>query len=130
MSFMPRYANLIIQGLKSVEFRKTRFKREVSHIVMYSGAPEMKIIGIIETEGYEEDTPSSLWKRFHKEGGISKEDFMNYYGAASKGTAIKIAKCIPLKKHLKLSAIKQDLRPPQSFIYVDEGVLSKLIPRN
>ena len=79
MSIQPKYANLIAQGHKQVEFRKTRFTREISHILLYSTAPEMKVIGIIETDGCVLAPPLSLWERFSSIGGITKEEFIKYY---------------------------------------------------
>jgi predicted transcriptional regulator len=61
LSIRPEYAEAILNGTKRVEFRRTRFSRDVSFIVIYATQPVGKVVGWFEVDGIETSTPGE-WR--------------------------------------------------------------------
>lgn len=51
ISIRPRYAHAILDGRKTVEFRKRRLAEDVTHVVIYSTRPDRAVIGFFELGG-------------------------------------------------------------------------------
>jgi predicted transcriptional regulator len=45
MSIHPQYADAILRGDKTVEFRKRGFSHPVSHVLIYATAPRKLVLG-------------------------------------------------------------------------------------
>ena len=46
LSIKPEYTNRILEGSKKYEFRRSVAKRKVDRILIYSTAPEMKVVEV------------------------------------------------------------------------------------
>jgi predicted transcriptional regulator len=126
LSIHPRFAEAILSGEKLVEFRRTRFSRRVSHIVIYATKPVGMVVGWFEVEGIESRHPDELWGKFRHCGGIAESDFRAYYSGRSTGHAIRVRTPWRLPKAAPLKAVCRDLRPPQSFAYLRPGSARRL----
>lgn len=118
LSIKPKYADLIFEGLKKYEFRRSIFKNtEVKTIVVYSSSPVQKVIGEFEIESILNDDLAILWKETKNYAGIDKKYFDEYFINKEKGYAIKIKKT---RKYRKPLCLRHDfnLLPPQSFLYL------------
>lgn len=122
----PKFADSIISGEKKVEFRKVRFRKEVSHVIIYASSPVKKILGYFEVSYIDEDTPEKLWSRYKDVGGIVYEEFKDYYSTTEKGVVIGVGKVCTLESPLPLSVINQSLTAPQSFFYLSADALKQL----
>lgn len=121
LSIKPKYANAIIEGTKSVEFRKTTFKRSgINKVYIYSSHPEKKIIGYFYIEDIFIEHPEKLWEQYGSEGAIKQKDFFDYYKNKKVGYCIKIKKAEKLKKPLDPKTLIQNFTAPQSFVYASE----------
>lgn len=127
LSIHPRFAEAILSGEKRVEFRRTRFSRNVSHVVIYATKPVGKVVGWFEVAGIESRHPDELWGKFQHCGGIAEPDFRAYYSGRSTGHAIRVRKTCRLPKAAPLKAVCRDLRPPQSFAYLRPGSARRLL---
>ena len=120
LSIKPKYVQSIFTGTKSFEFRKTLFKnRAVRKALIYSSAPQKKIVGSFEIGKIIKKNPIKLWKICKFKAGISKEEFFKYFKGKEKGYAIEI---LSVKKFIKkVDPYKEfpGFRPPQSFYYFD-----------
>jgi predicted transcriptional regulator len=126
----PCYADPILAGLKRVEFRKRPFRREVSHVVVYSSSPVQRVVGFFEILGIEEDSPEQLWRRFSGVGYIDKEDYDRYFAQSSRGVAIRVGQVHTFQEPFALGELGRGLRVPQSYAYLNPKVLSKLRSRS
>ncbi len=64
MSIKPKYAMQILNGTKTFEYRKNRFRRQnIDSIVIYATSPVMKVIGEVQLVGVLEDEPEIIGKR-------------------------------------------------------------------
>lgn len=120
LSIKPQYADLIFDGTKKFEFRRTIFKNEeIKTIVVYASSPVQKVIGEFEIETILNDDLAKLWKQTKDYAGIDKAYFFEYFINKEKGYAIKIKKA---KKYRNPLCLKEDfkLSPPQSFLYLND----------
>lgn len=127
LSIKPIYAEYILSGCKTVEFRKTGFDSNVSHAVLYVSSPTKLIMGYFSIAGILRNHPSKLWEYCGESGYISHDSFNNYYKNNESGIAIKIANAYELEKPIKLEELRTDLFPPQSFSYLEKSDFDKLL---
>lgn len=120
----PIYASAIVEGRKRVEFRKTRFRRRVTHVAIYASTPVQRIIAIFRVAEFEHGNPEHLWARHHAVGAISIDDFNTYYADLEIGIAIHIADVLPLASPVRLQTLR--VRAPQSFRYLTAAETARL----
>jgi predicted transcriptional regulator len=129
MSIHPKFAALILTGQKRVEFRKTRFASDVSHVIIYATNPIKRVIGFFTVKGIKEGRPNDLWRRHHRHGGIELESFQAYYGERDNGIAIEVGEVFGLRRPKRLSVLADNLVPPQSFRYLPPATVEMLGPK-
>ncbi|MGI5819540.1 MAG: ASCH domain-containing protein [Armatimonadota bacterium] len=123
LALHPRYAEAIFNGNKKVEFRRRSFRREVSHVVIYSTKPVAGITGVFSVEAVEKAPPAQLWARYADVAGLSESSFLSYYHGAESGVAIEVGDCRALDHPVDLSALPGDVCAPQSFRYITQDEL-------
>lgn len=120
LSIKPIFVNEIIAGKKLYEYRKQLFKHtEIRTIVVYASSPVCKIVGEIEIEDILEDRPDVIWKKTKCKSGVSSSFFFDYFKDKEIAYAIKIARFTKYKNPLSLEDLKEGMKPPQSFCYID-----------
>lgn len=125
MSVHPRYAHAILDGRKAVEFRKRPLASDVSHVVVYSTAPDQKVLGYFEIDKQVELSPEALWEQYGNRGLIEKEAFFSYYEGRATGVGILVKRVFRCEQSRSLSDIGV-ATPPQSFQYLSEDALQVL----
>jgi|SRR5690554_328575 len=123
LSIKPIYANAILKGVKTVEFRKRVFKKNVDKIFIYSSSPTKMIVGYFTFSNIVEDTPENLWKTFQKVGGISKDDFFEYYKETEKGFGIVIKELVKFEVEKDPIEFIENFTAPQSYVYLEREKL-------
>lgn len=118
LPIQPRFARSIMTGEKKVEFRKVRFRNQVSHIVVYSSSPIQKILGYFEVSYVDENSPKELWARYNAEAGMFQDEFEAYYASSTLGIAIGIGNIYPLRNPVPLRRLDESLTAPQGFVYL------------
>jgi len=127
LAIKPRFANAIMAGEKTVEFRKTRFRDQVSRVVVYASSPMQRIIGYFDVSHVDEDAPAALWERYADRGSITEDELMAYYADCDTGVAIGVGQAVPLAKPVPLRKLKRSLTVPQSFFYLDEKAVDRVL---
>jgi len=118
LSIKPVYANAILSGEKTVEFRKNGIPIEVKTIVLYSTQPEQKIVGYFDIKCCEVAPPSELWEKYGKFGHISFDDFNSYYKGKNWGKCFLVEGVYKFKRSIPLNRCKSFSKSPQSFAYL------------
>jgi predicted transcriptional regulator len=118
MSIHPRYAGLILSGRKRVEFRRTRFRASVSHVLIYETAPVQRVTGFFEVAAVIEAAPQAIWQRFAPVAGIDHAAFSSYFAGRRIATAIEVGRVVSLSQHVSLTSFEPKPVVPQSFRYV------------
>ena len=122
LSIHPSHAEAILDGRKTVEFRRSSFPAAARFVVIYATAPVRRIIGWFEVEGIERGSPAALWRRHRDSGGIDDATFKRYFDACETGAAIQVQRATRLDEPVVLTEVSPDLRhPPQSFRYLDRA---------
>ena len=69
LSVKPKFANLIVEGCKLVELRRSIPARPVGTIAIYSSSPTQCIVALADVRKTIEASPSKLWVIAKEHGG-------------------------------------------------------------
>lgn len=120
ISIKPNYADKILNGKKHFEYRKTIFKKtDIKKVLIYATAPVGKIIGEFEIDQIISNSPNQVWEETKHYSGISEDFFNEYFKGRSVAHAIKIANVKAYKTPISLNELKEGLKAPQSFVYIN-----------
>lgn len=117
ISINPKYVEEILNGNKKYEYRKTKCKRSINKIIIYSTSPTMKVVGEATVEKILEDSPKTIWMKTKDYSGVDIESFNQYYKNKEKAVAYKLKDVKEYEKPRELSSygIKN---APQSYVYI------------
>lgn len=124
----PFFVKAILEGRKSVEFRRRPFGQEVSDIVVYATSPIQRIVAFFSVSHVTEGHPEEVWRRFGAQGGVSREDYDAYYQGSERAVAIGIGD-LALTDPLGLGDLSPSLRVPQSYCYLPAWIFQLLRER-
>ena len=119
LSIKPEYTNRILEGSKKFEFRRSVAKRKVDRILIYSTAPEMKVVAMVEVIGVMKDSPKRLWEKTRTYAGISRPKFMDYYANRSVAYAYQLGELQKFDTPKTLAEYGISAAP-QSFVYIEK----------
>ena len=119
LSLLPVYAEAIINGTKTIEFRRKIFSRDIQKIYIYSSAPAKMILGYFTIKEFIADTPENLWERFSTIGGIEKKAFFEYFNETEKGFGIVIDQVIEFENSIDPIDFIKDFHERGTYIYLD-----------
>lgn len=119
ISIKPKYVNAIIEGKKTVEFRKKIFSDSVRQVFIYSSYPEKRIVGYFMVATIRKDSPSSLWGKYKDVGCISKEDFCKYFKNSKIGYGIEIKELTLFSEKIDALQFDKEFKAPQSYCYIN-----------
>lgn len=116
LSIKPEFADAIMSGEKTVEFRRWKFTPHAEHVVIYSSQPVQKVVGYFQIAGIERASKTTLWEKYGECGAISRSDLFAYLDNVSSALAIRVGPCWMLRKGVSLRGIANCA--PQSFAYL------------
>lgn len=113
------YANMMYDGSKLFEYRRNIFRPTVERIYIYETAPVSMITGVINVDSILRAPLHKLWEMTQERGGISREQFNQYFAGRGYGHAIKVGTPSPCRYYRPepLSAMGINYTP-QSFVYI------------
>ena len=123
LSIKPEFANMIFEGDKKFEFRRSIFKnKDVSKVIVYASSPISKVIGEFEIGEILFKDLGSLWDETKEFSGITEDYFYNYFIGKENGFALEVKK---FKRYKKELCIRESFGkvPPQSFAYLKESTM-------
>jgi predicted transcriptional regulator/ribosomal protein S18 acetylase RimI-like enzyme len=119
MSLKPEFAELILRGHKTIEFRRKFSKKyQGASIVFYVTQPVKRFMFMAVIEQVDHQQKTRLWNTHKHHGGISEDLFDRYFAGTDFGYAIKLSNIRNIPNQLDLKRAQQiypQLRPPQSF---------------
>jgi len=119
LSIKPKFCEKIINGDKSVEFRRRIFNaNKIKSVYMYSTSPIKKIVGTFKIDSIVVGSPIELWRKFKQFSGIDEYEFFQYFGLRKMGFAIKIKAVEPYDPPIDPHTIIPNFIPPRSFRYI------------
>jgi len=117
MSIHPNYIDLILSGQKTIEYRKTCPREQVGKILLYATNPVKRIVAEADCGKILKMPPKILWKHTQDQGGISDEEYKNYFkghivGAGIELMNVKVYDDPQMLHHYGIG------RAPQSWMYI------------
>ena len=122
LSVKPAYANLLVDGIKTIELRR-KFPVDLASGVkclIYSSSPTQKIIGECKIHKVEKLKIKDLWKATSIEAMISWEDCKSYFIGSEYGYAIHVYAAYRYPTEMPLSQLGKDILAPQSYRYLPQ----------
>lgn len=127
LSIKPNYADLILAGTKTVEFRRAWAAEKVDAIAIYASAPIQKIVGIAQVSDVVATKPSRLWDYCKKRGGgLTRSELFDYMDGKAEGFAVLLHDVKQFYEGIPPSHVIPDFSPPQSFRYMTASEVRKL----
>lgn len=127
LSIKPKYADLILAGDKTVEFRRVWAAEFVNTIVLYASAPVQKIVGFVEVSEVVAERPSKLWDYSRtRGGGLTRAELFAYLEGKASGFAILLGEVARFDRGIAPSRLIANFSPPQSFRYMTASEVKKL----
>jgi predicted transcriptional regulator len=128
LSIRPKYAELIFEGKKTVELRKTRPRAESGDLVLvYVSAPVKSLLGAFQVARVIEAHPRQLWRNVSGKCGVGKSEFNDYFGDAQVGFGIVLRAQWKLESPVSLTQLRNRrarFQPPQVYHYLSGDDLS------
>lgn len=119
LSLKPRFAEAILAGEKTFEFRRALFRRQnVQRVVLYASSPVCRVVGEFHLDEILTLDLDKLWAKTRRGGGIDRTYFDRYFAGCTTGHALKVRHP---RRYRRLLHLQDDLgveRAPQSFMYV------------
>lgn len=118
LSIKPKFAQAILEGTKTYEFRRTIFKNDIKKIVIYASSPTQQVIGEISVEQIITKSIKELWRLTKRGAGIDYDYYMDYFTGKDRGCAIKLFNPHRYDNPKYLREHFNVQHAPQSFIYI------------
>src|SRR5712671_1087540 len=90
LSLKPRFAEAILAGEKTFEFRRALFRQPVTRVVIYASSPMRKVVGEFTISEVLFLGIDALWKSTRHGGAIDRDYFERYFEGRSQGYALKV----------------------------------------
>jgi len=129
LSVKPAYANLLVDGIKTIELRR-KFPVDLvpgTKCIIYASSPTQKVIGECKIKTVKRLKIDDLWKESSIEAMISWEDFKKYFVGSEYGYAIHVYAAHRYSKEILLNKLGKDLLAPQSYRYLPQAEQSAII---
>jgi predicted transcriptional regulator len=127
LSIKPRFADLILDGSKLVELRRSIPAQPVSTIAIYSSSPIQAIVALADVKKTIEASPAKLWTIANANGGgLLKSELMSYFDKKTTGFALMLENVRIFTSPINPKKVFKSFAAPQSFKYLTLKELQKL----
>jgi predicted transcriptional regulator len=127
LSIKQKYAELILSGSKTVEFRRCWAAGDVETIAIYACSPVQRFVGLASVSQVVRAEPSVLWEYCSRRGGgMSKTELHEYFIGKEVGFAVLLKDVSSFSGEIDPHQIVKGFSPPQSFRYLSASELRKL----
>lgn len=130
LSIRPKYAELILNGQKTVELRRVRPKVAPGDLVLlYASSPTCELVGAFTVDAIEVSSPTALWKRHGSALGVTRSQLYAYFKGTSRAVAISVKAPRRIRHPLTLADLRSQLPgfvPPQSYVFLHPDQVAAL----
>jgi predicted transcriptional regulator len=130
MAIQPRFAQAILAGTKTIEFRKRNLAPDVRTVLIYQTSPTRRIVGEFDLSGNVVASPSHLWRQFSEVAGIDAESFDAYFAGRNQAVGLTISSVRSYDRGVALCELVSGPSVPQSFIYLDDEQAQQIRARS
>jgi len=132
LSLKPLFAELVLNGDKTVELRRIQPRAEPGTlVVVYASTPVRAVLGTCVVEDIGTEAPDVIWELHGARTGVRRHEFDSYFQGREIAVAITIRHPQRLEAPVPLGVLRQGLdrfSPPQSFRYLTPAQAMKLVP--
>jgi predicted transcriptional regulator len=126
ISMKPRYAELVLEGKKRVEFRRRFSSRwQGKRLAIYSSEPVQALVGEATISRVVVDSPERVWEIFSAEAGVTHEAFAQYARGTGMVAALVLENVTPYVGPVFLGQLRhfvdQEIAVPQSHVLARQG---------
>ncbi|WP_422192000.1 ASCH domain-containing protein [Aquabacterium sp.] len=127
LSIKPRFAEQILAGTKTVEFRRSWAAEPVGLAVVYSSSPVQRLVGIVEIDGSVFASPASVWTKCRARGpGLERKELMEYFAGKTQVYGVLLGEVALPAKPVPPKSLIRNFRPPQSYRYLTASELRRI----
>lgn len=128
ISVKPKYADAILQGIKTVELRRTRPNLPAgSLVILYSSTPTRAVVGWAHLSGVREGTPIEIWEEYGSAAAIDGPDYDAYFAGTHQAIALELNSVVAAVHPIPLDVIRSiGIQPPQSWRYVPADITTQI----
>ena len=119
LSVKPQFAEAILAGDKTFEFRRLLWRQDVTTVVLYASSPTCKVVGEFTLDEVLTLHLDALWASTCDGGAINRDYFDQYFEGRETGHALKVKRT---RRYRSPLCLKKDFgisHPPQSFRYIE-----------
>jgi predicted transcriptional regulator len=131
LSLRPKFARLILSGQKRAEIRRSSSRIEPGSIALvYASSPQSCLVGAARVESVFRRAPSTTWRRWGCDTGLSKSEFDDYVDGQAQVTTILLGDVVTFSASVSLGALRARWQPftaPQSYRYVGTSELDAIL---
>lgn len=121
LSLRPQHADLLFNGSKTAELRRTVPKSEISDAYVYVSSPVRILCGGFALGQVWSGAPDEIWKKVERLACVGKEEYFSYFSGCSTAHAIEVANVWKFENAVGLHALRNKFAKfaaPQSWRYV------------
>ena len=130
VSIRPRFVEQIFAGTKTVELRRIRPRVQAGDlVVVYASGTQKALVGAFQIAKLHATSPTSIWRKFAPQTGLTKDEFDSYFTGLEIGFAIEIERTWRLAVPVNLATLRRQrggFHAPQSYRYLDLGEVLSL----
>lgn len=118
LAIHPHFADAILDGSKTFEYRRRVAKSKVGKIVLYATGPRSYVLGEVLVHEVLVESVRELWDATKHGAGISKEKFYDYFEGNDNGYAYGLHSPVRYSEPKTLAEFGVQ-SVPQSFVYIE-----------
>jgi predicted transcriptional regulator len=117
MAIAPQYAELIFNGEKTIEYRRTWPREDVDKVLFYVTRPVKMVVGEADCGVMLRGYIDWLWRQTETRGGLSYEEYMTYFAGRAYAVGIEL---LNVKRYVTPKELSEFgvSKAPQSFVYL------------
>jgi predicted transcriptional regulator len=131
VSVRPHYAELLLDGSKTVELRRVRPRAALGTLVLiYASSPARSLVGMGRVAAIHAADQDAVWRSHGEYTGVTREEYDAYFEGCKTAVAITLSDVKRLKRPRMLAELRHKyhgFRPPQSFRYLDAAQVAALV---
>ena len=121
LSVKPKFADMILDGTKRVEYRKALASVANDRIFLYATAPIKKVVGEVKAKRADRcENKEAVWACYLDCSGITKEEFDEYFKDKKYASWYFLEEPIRYKKpqNIRCFGVKT---APRNFVYLKDA---------
>ena len=132
ISIRSRHVRSIVAGTKTYELRRKIPRVLVGmSIFIYSSGEDRAVTACAEVAGVDSGPPETIWSKYEKVLGVTREEFNDYFEGAELAHAVRLENVRSSTSPVTLEQLRTDfgIEPPQSWRYLNLKSLNDFIVR-